>query len=165
MYCQKCEKEIIVTDDAYLSDCPFCKPTKNQADNTTSNHFVVIKRLMPHLGLANTQGQMLTPIKYNEIYKWKEGIVCVKLNGNYGLIDKDGKEITPLHYEDKISFSEELARVKLNGKCGFIDKQGKEVIPLVYDDAEYGFKDGYTTVTLNKRSFYINTLGKEFSFD
>ena len=109
---------------------------------------------------VDKNGNAITPVKYDVLYEFREGLAKVKLNRKWGFIDKTGKEVIPFMYDSADWFSEGLARVKLNEKWGFIDKVGKEVIPLKYDDAQ-SFYIGHAPVELNGKWGFIENTGKE----
>ena len=74
----------------------------------------------------------ITPIKYDDIYNFKNGFCNAKIGFGFGYINKLGKEITQFYYEKPAYFeynSEEklTAKVFFNGKEVIIDENGKEV--------------------------------------
>jgi len=97
---------------------------------------------------------------YNQVGAFNEGLAWVKKGAKFGFVDKTGKVVIPLEYDAVYNFEEGLGPVKKGGKMGFINKTGKVVIPLKYD-AVKEFKQGRALVTLNKRTFYIDTKGNE----
>src|SRR5450830_1605932 len=113
-------------------------------------------------GYINTQGKMVTPIIYDQVYDFSDndgGLAEVELKGKWGYINTQGKMVTPIIYDEIDSFSNGLAPVKLKGKWGYINNKGKMVIPAVYDQT-YGFFDGLACVVLNSKWGYIDTKGK-----
>lgn len=90
-------------------------------------------------GFIDSLGREITPLKYDQVWEFSEGLAAV----NIGAIGCEG------------------------GKWGFIDKKGKVVIPIKYDyvgmiDGGYdlfGFQFGKAIVGLGKESFYIDKKG------
>jgi len=73
-------------------------------------------------GFIDIAGKEITPIKYQEVRYFKEGLAGVKSNNKWGIIDKTGKEVVTIIYQAIDDFSSEgLAAVYLNDKWGFID--------------------------------------------
>lgn len=111
-------------------------------------------------GHVNKQGQMIVPMKYDDVTAFSEGLAYVKLNNKWGYVNKQGQMIIPMKYDGATIFSEGLACVKLNNKWGVINKQGQVIVPMKYDDA-YPFSEGMAKVSLNKKWGFINKQGKE----
>jgi hypothetical protein len=93
--------------------------------------------------------------KYDEAYRFDEGLAPVKLNGKWGYIDKNKNEIIPLKYDYALGFNQHLqglALVKLNSKCHYIDTKGNR---WKYDEA-YDFNESLARVMLNGKWGYID---------
>ena len=69
-------------------------------------------------------GVVVIPAKYDNAWKFSEGLAAVALKGKWGYIDKTGKEVIPIKYDDVNDFKNGAAAVRLKGKRGTIDKQG-----------------------------------------
>ncbi|MBQ5914134.1 MAG: WG repeat-containing protein [Alistipes sp.] len=106
-------------------------------------------------------GEIVIPLKYDDAYDFREGLVVVKLNGKWGFIDKTGKEITPLKYDDVrvYGMNEGMVAVEFNDRYGYIDHTGKEVTPIKYYAVD-SFVEGLAGVALNGCGF-IDKTGKE----
>lgn len=92
-------------------------------------------------GFIDSLGREITPLKYDQVWDFSEGMAAVNIGSS---------ECT-------------------GGKWGFIDKTGKEVIPLIYDyvgmiDSDYdlyGFQFGKAIVGRGDEIFYIDRTGKQ----
>ena len=106
-------------------------------------------------------GEIVIPLKYDDAYDFREGLVVVKLNGKWGFIDKTGKEITPLKYDDVrvYGMNEGMVAVEFNDRYGYIDHTGKEITPIKYYAVD-SFVEGLAGVALNGCGF-IDKTGKE----
>lgn len=80
------------------------------------------------MGIADIEGNLLTPIKYEEVV-FLDNYIKVGCDDRWGLIDINGKEVIPLKY-DKIltAFSDGAAVVKLDDMMGFVGQNGEELI-------------------------------------
>lgn len=112
-------------------------------------------------GLADPRtGKILTPLQFDRIGDFKQGIAQIQENGKYGYVHESGKVIVPPEWDySQSGFIDGLAAVKRNNKYGFIDKTGKVIVQPIYD---YGveFNEGLAVVELNKQKGYIDTTGK-----
>ncbi|MCX6165801.1 MAG: WG repeat-containing protein, partial [Ignavibacteriae bacterium] len=79
-------------------------------------------------GFIDKEGNEVIPIKYDEIFNFKEGLARVKLNNKWGFINEQGREVIPAKYDeiDSDGSKEGLLQVKLNGKWEFVDREGTE---------------------------------------
>ena len=116
------------------------------------NDCVIVKRIIKKyvyrtecvykLGVINTQGKIIIPIKYGIIEDFNEyGIAKVycdswrNRNENIGYFDKTGKEILPCSYlEGDLLRIGDFRMLEDNQKFGLINKEYKVVIPVCYDE-------------------------------
>lgn len=86
-------------------------------------------------GRINKKGDIVIPIKYEEISIIKDDRMWVKKNGNYGLVDIHGKIIAQAIYDDlQLELTNSRSWVKLNSKYGWISCTGEELTKIKYDD-------------------------------
>ena len=120
----------------------------------------------------NIKGEIVIPIEYDKVDRFREGLAVVKKDKKYGFVDKSGKEVVPCQYDFALEFSEGLASVKKGDKWGYIDKSGKTVIPFRWDRRAYPFHDGIARVSIKKEGLeflrhgalgYIDINGKEIT--
>lgn len=122
-------------------------------------------------GLIDKKGNIVVPIKYHDVYGFKDGMALVTmadrgLYRKHGYVNKNGKEVIPLIYGRANPFSEGLACVALeergeNTKWGYIDKLGKLIVPLKYTGLDDDFKEGRARISVNGKSGFIDKTGKE----
>ena len=85
-------------------------------------------------GMVDTQGKLITPLKYKSLRVVHDGVVRAELNGKFGLLDTSGREITEFKYDDmNLVATEEFISVKFNNKEGYLNMKGEVVIPIIYD--------------------------------
>ena len=89
-----------------------------------------------------------TPAPYEEVYRFTEGMACVKTNGKWGYVNTRGEMAIPAVYDEAFNFSAGAACVVRDGKASLIDKQGGVVLATQYKWLEK-FKDGYIRVSDN----------------
>ena len=116
-------------------------------------------------GFIDTKtGKEITPIKYDYLDIFRNGIALVELDNKYGVINREGKEITGIKYDEVLVFNTGLIKVKLNNKYGVINREGKEIIEIKYDGVLlYSNSIGLIKVELNKKYGIINREGKEIA--
>ncbi|MBW8687761.1 SEL1-like repeat protein [Chitinophaga rhizophila] len=90
-------------------------------------------------GLKNSNGSIIAPAIYDEIYAWPYGseLAIIFKEGKAGYIDKSGTEVIPCQFDDAFDFENELAIVIIAGKFGVIDTNGGFKINPLYDDAHF----------------------------
>lgn len=112
-------------------------------------------------GIIYSDGKIMVPLLYDNVYEFNEDLATVYLNSKYGAIDKNGTVVIPLIY-DELNIKNGFAKVILNGKCGLVSKTGKLLIPAKYEDLDYlgTFADFSTyAAKLNNKWGLINTNG------
>ncbi|NJK82563.1 MAG: WG repeat-containing protein [Saprospiraceae bacterium] len=99
--------------------------------STTKDMLVLYDKIMKY-GLIDTLGNLVVPIKYDEIDNIGYSLTPVKLNNKWGFVSKNGELSIPPKYEMVNPFNFGFAAVKYNGKWGLIDEQDKVIIPFTY---------------------------------
>lgn len=120
-------------------------------------------------GLLDENGNRLTPLKFNDMRPFSEGLAGVEVltprNGvKWGFIDEQGNLAIPYRYDDVACFSEGLAAVGKdagwgNNHWGYIDRSGKMVIPVKYGTAR-PFSEGLAVVANGGALGYIDRNGR-----
>ena len=121
-------------------------------------------------GYINRKGVEITPLKYDRVMRFYEGVGKVQMDGKWGLVNQKGKEIVAPAYDMIVGNNDPI--VRLGNKYGFVNrKTGKLLTPVQYDDAEEwtmlsAWSTKYGTlrlalVQLDGKWGCINWLGKE----
>lgn len=114
-------------------------------------------------------GKELTPLKYEKINAFSDGLAGVLLDLKWGFIDKNGKEVFPLKYDEPSAdgvyglgydFYDGIAVVSIGYKYGVIDKTGKEIVPFKYHSIGE-FSEGMASIRLADKFGFVNKSGKE----
>jgi hypothetical protein len=135
-------------------------PHKKKSTPLDSTHAVAMVSVYKKLGVIDTQGNEVIPVKYAFISPYYEGLAAVGFNNKGGYIDEQGKEVIPIRYNTATDFNEGLAAVAMDKQGGFIDHTGKVVIPFKYEIAG-PFTGGLALVQLHGKYGFINKEGKE----
>jgi hypothetical protein len=100
------------------------------------------------------------PSGEREVYRFKEGLARVGLQGGYGFMDKTGNLVISASFKSAEDFAEGLAAVflEMEGKSKFIDKTGKIVTPLF--DAARSFSEGLAPVKQGDNWGFIDASGR-----
>ena len=113
------------------------------------------------IGLTKSN-KVIVPAIYDEVFGYKDGMICVANGDKYGYLNEANEIVIPLEYDIAFSFSEGYAVVAKNDQFGYIDKNGELFIPLVYDAAT-AFQNGEAKIKQNGRWGTIN-LNKEIAW-
>ena len=121
-------------------------------------------------GIADSQGNILLPPKYAEIFDFEDGLArfrdkdvidsktenpntshFARRNEKYGVIDLDGNIIVPAIYDKVYDFENGLAEVENDNLRGLINVQGEIVVPVAYYkfDKKMKTKDYINSLTNN----------------
>lgn len=117
-------------------------------------------------GLANAEGELLTPFIYDDLGGFvvgEENFIYMGVVGDFGyrmgLLDELGNVVVEPISECTVIFSDGLAVIEQNGKFGYVDMSGNIVIPVIYDSA-VDFRYCKAKVKLNNETFCINKKGE-----
>jgi hypothetical protein len=80
-------------------------------------------------GVADTSGNIIVPLIYEQVLAYSEDLLAVKKNGKWGFIDRKGKEKIPCIYDEAFNFGyyegeKGFARVRKENQWMFIDHDG-----------------------------------------
>lgn len=96
--------------------------------------------------------------KYDEVYKFHEGLACVKKGDKFGFIDKLGHEIIPCEYDAESRCSNNRIIVKRGDRKGVIDTDNNLTVPCIYDGIST-FDDSVSVVYLDGKQGLIDLDG------
>jgi hypothetical protein len=114
-------------------------------------------------GMIDKVGNIILPIKYDEILPFGKDKYTVQIDKKYGLANISRSELPKVKYDFIDDFYDrETAMVKIDNKFGFIDTFGKEITPVTYDFTRL-FYEGYATVKKGGNWFFVNEKGEESS--
>ena len=91
------------------------------------------------VGVIDTQGRIVVPMKYEGAGIPSEGLVPVKTDGGWGYIDKAGHFAIQPGFAHAKSFREGVAAAATDAGYGLIDRKGRWLVDPAYDDAGYCF--------------------------
>ncbi len=111
-----------------------------------------------YCGFRSSNGEMITPFKYDFAREFNCGLARVEINDKFGFVNKSGIEIIPIKYNNAEHFYDGLCRVEINDKFGFINERGIVIIPIIYDFLYY-FSEGLCAAKINGKYGYINKSG------
>lgn len=108
-------------------------------------------------GHINTQGEIVTPIKYLNVSEFKNGFARVQMDTKYSFVNTNGEQICR-PFESVADFSSGAAVVRDQGKVGFIDETGKVFLQPQFDQAD-NFSRGFSKFRLNNKVGIVNRQG------
>jgi hypothetical protein len=116
----------------------------------TNNPKLIPYELNEKWGFINDKGKIVIEPKYDEAYKFSDGLARVSIGLNVGFIDGTGRFVIKPEYRCAHSFSEGLAPVAKDcqGFWGYIDQNGNKVIEPKFDWAGQ-FHNGLAEVLVN----------------
>lgn len=112
------------------------------------------------LGMIDTNGNEVLPIKYIDITPMRNGrfFAVDALSEKAALFDNRFRQLTPFVYDKILSFNEDFYVVERDSMKTYLDTKGKERFGF-YDIAA-PFTDGYAMVSRNGKYGIINNRGK-----
>ena len=69
-------------------------------------------------------GQLVVPMRYDEVGRFSEGLVGFALGEKIGYLDRAGRVVIEPKFEGADEFSSGLAAVRVDGRWGYIDREG-----------------------------------------
>lgn len=111
------------------------------------------------MGVISTDGSILTPPIFDQIFGSSEGKRVAIMNGKYGFIDSTGW-VLPCEYDYAWSFYDGKACVSKKGKWGFIDQKGRTIISFSYDGLVDRFTEGIVGAKKGTKWGYIDQQEK-----
>ena len=112
-------------------------------------------------GFVDAKNSVVIEPRFTHAGFFCDGLARVRSTDQYGFIDKTGRFVIAPEYEYANDFSEGLAGVSFGDRgWGFISRTGEVVIKPQFAWIDGGFKSGIAQVTVNRRTGYINKLGK-----
>lgn len=109
-------------------------------------------------GFIDTDGNVVVPLKYQEVFPYQDGLAVVRLGRLYGYVNSLGEEVIKPQYDLAESFSEGYGIVSDGEKMGAINPQGDVVIPLEYDTMG-SFTEGAAVVAKNGSYNFVRPNG------
>jgi len=126
---------------------------------TTSVGSPKLLKIGSKYGFINQTGQIVIEPRFENAYKFSEGLAGVKIGNKWGFIDSTGEMLIPPQFDETCEFSEGLAKVKMGIYWGYCDQKGKIIIEPNYKET-WNFSQGLAAVKIGTRWGYINSLGK-----
>jgi hypothetical protein len=121
-------------------------------------------------GYINAKGEMVIPPKFDNASSFgRSNVAEIEINGRgKGYVDSRGNVVIPPADEFMGSFNEAasmscalfnsgLKAVRIDEKWGYVNSRKEMIIPPVFDDVREFSNNGFSSVSMNKRYFYINT--------
>lgn len=121
--------------------------TKNDKKNREENSIESLVRIEENkwrvvtkngkFGIRNEKQDLIIPIKYDKIKRFKNGFSWVVKDEKWLPLDSTGKVYNNLNFDFVTDFNHKNASVKEGKKIGFIDKQ--LAVKWIYENNEYDF--------------------------
>ena len=124
-----------------------------------SADFTTWVKLNNKWGTIDKLGNIILPIRYDDIGATLNDNYRVEVNGKYGLMN-NSKKLTDVKYDSIGDFKDGFSIVKMSNKFGFIDSLGKELTPITYDYLT-SFSEDVATAINNNHWWLLNTKGEK----
>lgn len=108
------------------------------------------------VGLIDKTGNLVVPMKYNDIHYCNVGAYIVEQSNKQGVMNLDGAIIVPIDY-DEICYLGNYAYIRKGNKYGVIDGQGHFLLPCEYNEIPLESLYGNVFVVIdNKKRGIVN---------
>lgn len=144
------------------------EPTYKFVDQFHGN-FCIVYHDYGQCGIIDRNGNIIVPVRYEEVNYPTDGMIRFRDNGLYGFYDTLGNMVITPQYRTTSTFSEGLAAVIIDidsntAGYGYINKQNQVVIKPEFEYA-FTFSEGYAVAKKYDRFGLIDRNGKEvFTF-
>jgi hypothetical protein len=109
-------------------------------------------------GIIDSTGKEITPIDFDYIGDFTEGLARVQKNKKWSFINRTGKVITSFDYDAVEDFSSGVALLKKGNKYGFLNRDGKEIVSAIYSEAGKSY-EGFIKVRESGKWHYFDKSG------
>lgn len=131
----------------------------NIYDRVSPDYDYFVVELNKKKGIADKNGKVILPPKYEYCSLRKEGFICIKNKKGYGLADLTGKVVIKPSLNSIPNFDgNDYARVEVDGKYGWINRKGTFLTEQLFDDAR-DFSEGMAAVKSGKLWGFIDENG------
>lgn len=111
-----------------------------------------------YCGVVKINGDIIVPLKYDDIGDMSDDIIVVCSGGFYGCYNKHGNEIVPCIYSNISEFSNGVSIVTSLQKIGYMNSSGRMFVQPIADEA-YPFSEGCARVVVDGLVGYIDLNG------
>lgn len=128
-----------------------------------NEHGVALFRNRSGMGVITTEGRMLIPAHYQQIFADKNGFRACLDSGyknRWVILDSRGKIISQKQYEQIGPYNGKFFPVQNRGFWGAVDKAGKEIITCVHDSLLQS--NGNNLVVKFKGAYGVINLGEDW---
>lgn len=130
----------------------------------TGSRWEWIKKAKFTWGFIDKTGKMVLDYRFEDAWRFSEGLASVRVNGKWGYLDRTGKMAVEPRYDYAWPFSEGMGRVLVGEKQGFVNKEGKLAVEPQYQPA-WDFSKGLARVAAGDgregyKEGYIDKSGK-----
>ncbi len=156
---------MMVDSSGDLNSIEIYDEVKRVKANRSDYPDIILCRKKNKWGMLDHTGQLITPVKYDQISYNRAHTFTMRLDSLWGLMDTTGMVITPPCYSAIYQFAHHAAIgpmnsiATLNGKKGLIDHQGKVLIPFEYERVSHYF-NGLAAIKEDNKYFYQDFHGK-----
>lgn len=140
-------------------DLQFILPLEYSEINYLEDNVFAVRNEDSLKALADTTGRVLTKHKYQEIKRYSNNRLSVKVQDKWGLLNDNGKQVIPPIYDEIGEVTSNFAVVTKSDKYGYIDINGKTVTDIKFDVANNFYSDNEAYVEMNGKAYYIDTKG------
>lgn len=92
----------------------------------------VVKDKNGKYGFIDEDGNLISPIVFDECEPFSDGMAAVRVNDKWGFIDRNGKLVASPEYDSVQSFEAGFAFVIKNQLGTFIDQNGRAIFPFLF---------------------------------
>jgi hypothetical protein len=108
-------------------------------------------------GFINDYGEVAIPLRFDCVWKFRDGLAKVREKGKWGAIDRTGTEVIPIKYQTLHFTSDELVQVQVGGKWGVLARDGSVVVEPCWEYV-FPFHGEFAGVKLDGKYGFVNRM-------
>jgi hypothetical protein len=112
-------------------------------------------------GMIDTLGNVIIPIMYDRVERFKNDLAVVTLNGKVGIINRKGEVQGEIAYTKIINVYSKHVHVNLNGNHGIISRTGEVILEPDYRSVSCFDSDFLYVSNHDNERFFYNVKTKE----
>lgn len=128
-------------------------------DFSVSTPVIIFRNLQEKYGMVNSNGNIVIPFEYEELYKQESGFIVGKRNGKAGVFDKNGKLRISFEYKDLYEFDDKNGIYLADGNK-IVDTDNKVLLSGYQNIAPVYYNNERFIVSRNKKYGIVDIKNK-----
>lgn len=152
-----------IRDD--LTGLDTTRPLISEADLAETRDLILVPyRENGKWGFADASMKVVVPVKYDQVFPFKEGLAVVIRDSSYGMVDKRGREVIPPTYNRITESACGVIALKVGSDYVLVNREGKRINDEVYEGVlPYTCSDERIPVMRGGKVAFLDNRGRQMT--